>query len=276
LTGRYPQRFGVTDFLGGTLSPPDSPVLTAPRADALPLEAVTIAELLKPRGYRSAHVGKWHLGGKGFMPEDQGFDVNIGGSYSGGLSGYLWPKWKGVTQGEAHKDSDYLTDYWTDAGCKFIEETKQPFFLYLAHNAPHIPLEAPADLIKKYEAKRDAHPGAYGRQNNPIYAAILEKLDDGVGRVLQSLERAGVADNTIVVFTSDNGGLSVKEQANTPATSNAPLREGKGYLYEGGIRVPMIARLPGVTPAGAACDAPVIGNDFFHTFRAIAQCGPDT
>src|SRR5262249_31559867 len=146
---------------------------------------------------------------------------------------------------EEAPDGEYLTDRLTAEAEKFVEAHRdRPFFLYLAHYAVHIPMKAKDDLTAKYK------PGRPGEQGNPIYAAMIESLDEGVGRLLKKLDDLKLADRTVVVFTSDNGGLCVTEGPNTPPTINAPLREGKGYLYEGGLRVPLIVRWPGVTRPG--------------------------
>jgi arylsulfatase A-like enzyme len=157
-------------------------------------------------------------------------------------------------------EGEYLTDRLTAEAEKFIEANqKKPFFLYLAHYTVHIPLRAKADLVAKYKAGRS------GEQGNPLYAAMIESLDDGVSRVLKKLDDLKLAQRTIVIFTSGNGGLSVLEGPNTPPTINAPLREGKGYLYEGGLRVPLLIRWPGVTKAGSTLTTPVHSIDFFPT-----------
>ena len=271
MTGRYPARLHLTNFLKGTLSPPDSPVLTAPYLDALPLEEVTIAELLRDAGYTTCHIGKWHLGNQGFWPEQQGFDVNVAGCASGMPRSFYWPEWKGNPPIEGAEKGEYLTDRLTSEACKFIEaHREQPFFLYLSHYAVHIPLEAKEEKVARYEAKLASRaPDAY-RHKNPYYAAMLESVDEGVGRVLDTLLQCGLTNDTLVVFFSDNGGLSVVEGPRTPATDNFPFRAGKGYLYEGGIREPMIVSWPGHTPQGVTCATPVISTDFLPTFCALA------
>ncbi len=272
MTGKYPARLHLTDFLKGARSPEDSPVLPAPYLDQLALEETTIPEVLREAGYATGIVGKWHLGDASYGPQKQGFDMAIGVPGGGGLRSYFWPGWSSPLEG--HFRGEYLADRYTDEACAFIQAHRErPFFLYLAHNSVHIPLEAKAEKIKKYEEKLKAHPPQEGRQNNPHYAAMVESVDESLGRVLETLETCGIADNTLVVFFADNGGLSVHEGKLTPATTNYPLRAGKGYLYEGGVREPMIVRWPGVTKPNSTCDTPVCSIDFLPTFRAIAAPG---
>lgn len=271
MTGKYPARLKLTDFLKGKLSPEDSPVLTAPYKDQLDLEEVTVAERLGSAGYTTAHVGKWHLGPKPYWPENQGFDVNVGGSASGMPRSHFWPEWKDNPPLAGRADGEYLTDRLTDEACAFIEaHADRPFYLNLCHYSVHLPLEAKEEIVAKYEAKLKTRPAKPGEQNNAVYAAMVESVDAGVGKVLDTLERCGIADDTIVIFTSDNGGLSVEEGPRTPATVNHPLRAGKGYLYEGGVRVPLIVRWPGVAKAGATCAAQACSVDFLPTFCAAA------
>ena len=171
----------------------------------------------------------------------------------------------------ARSADEYLTDRLTDEAVAFIERNRaRPFFAYLPHYAVHIPLQAKPGILARYKAK----PVGASTQSNPIYAAMLESLDEGVGRILKTLDELEIADRTVIVFTSDNGGLSVKEGPNTPATSNAPLRAGKGYLYEGGIRVPLIVRWPGKTRHGSVCEVPVSGQDLYPTVLDIAGVKP--
>jgi arylsulfatase A-like enzyme len=270
LTGRYPQRYNLTDWLPGRPDRPDQKLLRPKINQQLPLEEVTLAEALKSAGYATAHVGKWHLGGKDFEPEKQGFDLNIAGDHTGTARSYFAPfKSKDGTfmPGlEKAPDGEYLTDRLTAEAEKFIDASRdKPFFLYLAHYAPHTPLKAKPDLVAKYK------PGKHGEQGNPAYAAMLESLDEGVGRVLKKLDDLKLTERTIVVFASDNGGLATLEGMTMAATFNGPLREGKGYLYEGGIRVPLMVRWPGVTKAGATSAVPVCSIDLFPT--ALEACG---
>ncbi|HEY7308377.1 MAG TPA: sulfatase-like hydrolase/transferase [Gemmataceae bacterium] len=270
MTGKYPARLNLTDWLPGRPDRPDQKLLRPAIRHALPPTETTLAEALKAAGYVTGHVGKWHLGGEGAGPRQRGFDVNIAGDAAGSPRSYFAP-FKGrdgrfILGLERAPDGEYLTDRLTAEAEKFIETNRdKPFFLYLAHYAVHIPLRAKAEKIKKYR------PGRPGEQGNPIYAAMIESLDESVGHVLKKLDDLKLTGRTLVAFTSDNGGLCVREGPNTPATINAPLRDGKGYLYEGGIRVPLIVKWPGVTRAGATNAAPVSSIDFFPT--VLDACG---
>ena len=270
MTGKYPARLNLTDWLPGRPDRPDQKLLRPIINQQLPLSETTLAAELRKAGYATGHVGKWHLGGKGSLPQQRGFDVNIGGDAAGSPRSYFAPykNKQGVfIPGlERAPDGEYLTDRLTAESVKFIESNRdKPFFLYLAHYTVHIPLKAKEELIEKYKRGRP------GEQGNPIYAAMIESLDEGVGRILKKLDELKLTDRTLVVFTSDNGGLCVKEGPNTPATINAPLREGKGYLYEGGIREPMIVKWPNVARPGSISDAPVSSIDLFPTILDI--CG---
>lgn len=268
MTGKYPARLQLTDFLKGRRSRVDSPILPAEYADYLPLEEVTIAEALKQVGYTTCHVGKWHLGHLPYYPENQGFDYNIAGSYSGMPRSFFWPEWRGNPPITGRFEGEYLPDRMSDEAVKFIEGHKdKPFFLYLAHYSVHIPIEAKEELIRKYNFKKK------GKQNNPIYAAMVESIDQSVGKVMGKLKELGIDDNTAVFFMSDNGGLAVEEGRHTPATTNAPLRAGKGYLYEGGIREPWIVKWPGMVKPGSVCTEPVSSVDFFPTICEMAGSG---
>jgi arylsulfatase A-like enzyme len=277
LTGKYPARLHLTDWLPGRADMASQMLLRPKINHFLPLEETTLADALKPLGYTSASIGKWHLGGAPYFPEKHGFDLNIGGNERGSPPSYFYPyKNKngiGVPGLDGGKEGEYLTDRLTDEAEKFIEMNKdRPFFLYFAHYAVHIPLQAKKDVIDKYRAK--AKPD--DAQNNPIYAAMVESVDDSVGRVLKKLDDLMIADRTIVFFMSDNGGLSVKEGPDTPSTSNAPLRAGKGYLYEGGVREPMMVRWPGVVKPGGVCDTPVSSIDFYPTILEMAGAKIDS
>ena len=269
LTGKYPARLHLTDWLPGRADRPDQKMARPSIRQELPLEENTLAEAFKSAGYATAHVGKWHLGGKGFEPQKQGFDVNIAGDHTGTPRSYFAPFGKGANVMNGLEDApkgEYLTDRLTTEAERFIEQNRQkPFFLYLAHYAVHTPLNAKPDVQAKYKGEMKL-----GSQSNPIYAAMIESMDDSVGRVMKKLDELKLSDRTIVLFTSDNGGLCTIEGPNTPATINSPLREGKGHLYEGGIRVPLIVRGPGVV-AGASPSVPVCSIDFFPTLLEL--CG---
>jgi arylsulfatase A-like enzyme len=270
MTGKVPARLGLTDWFPGRPDRPDQPLARPPMILHLPLEETTLAEAFKAAGYVTGHIGKWHLGGKWFEPTAQGFDVNVAGDQTGTPRSYFAPfrNKLGVMPGlDKAPDGEYLTDRLAAEAERFIEKHKdKPFFLYLPHHAVHTPLRAKPELVKKYPAK--AVPG---KQSNAVYAAMLESLDEAVGRVVAALEKHKLTDRTIIVFTSDNGGLATREGMATPATINAPLREGKGWLYEGGIRVPLLVRWPGVVKAGGTSAVPVITHDLFPTL--LEACG---
>lgn len=264
LTGKYPARLHLTDWIPGRSQWPAAKLLETPFRQELPLEEVTIAERLKPAGYVAAAMGKWHLGHEPYYPESQGFDENVAGTWRGHPESYFGPyslpNFRGWTR------QDYLTDRLTDKVLQFLEQNKdRPFFLYLAHFAVHLPLQAKADLIAKYAVK------ARGRklQKNPTYAAMIESMDAGVGRVMRELNELGLDRRTVVLFTSDNGGLMYERRRKEPVTSNRPLRAGKGHLYEGGVRVPLIVRWPGLVKPGSVCKTPVCSVDYFPTIEEI-------
>ncbi|MBS0203009.1 MAG: sulfatase-like hydrolase/transferase [Planctomycetes bacterium] len=272
MTGRYPQRMNITTWLPGH---PDRPAYRLKQPEVsqqLPASETTIAEALKPAGYVSGSIGKWHLGGAGSSPLEHGFDFNIGGDQSGSPYSYFAPYKNGNKSApglEQAPDGEYLTDRLGIEAEKFIDaHYEQPFFLYLPHYAVHTPLKAKPETIAKYGAMPQ-HPN--GSQINPIYAAMMESMDDAVGRVLKKLEERKLSERTLVIFTSDNGGLANGNGQMIPPTSNAPLRDGKSHLYEGGIRVPLIVKWPGVVKPGSTSDAVVSSIDFFPTI--LAACG---
>lgn len=277
MTGKYPARLHITDWIPGEGSPKQSKFLVPEWTQRLPLEETTLAEALKQQGYATASIGKWHLGGKGFLPENQGFDLNVAGGHTGHPASYFWP-YGGKNDGQrvpglsdaGGEKGEYLTDRLTDESLKFIEANQEkPFFLYLPHYAVHMPLMGKADYVKEAEATP-----VLDEQKNPVYAAMVHSVDDSVGRIMKRLEELKLADNTVVIFTSDNGG--VIHAGNPRATSNLPLRAGKGYPYEGGIREPLIIKAPGITKPGSTCDTPVITMDFFPTLLALAGATPET
>jgi len=269
LTGRYPVRTGVTDWITGRPSDPRGSIITPRTATELPLREQTIAELLKPSGYRSASIGKWHLGGEGFSPLQQGFDLNIGGTHSGSPPPSKRPYFGPADlPGLSLREDDFLTEKLTQSATTFIKQNQaNPFFLYLAHYTVHIPLGARQEAIARHTAKS---AGRY----NPTYAAMIESLDDSVGAVMQILQATGLEDRTMLVFFSDNGGLRYEGASKSPVTDNAPYRAGKGHLYEGGIREPLLMRCPGITKPGMQIDTPVSSIDFLPTFADLAGARP--
>ncbi len=266
LTGKYPQRFNLTDWLPGRGDQPAQRLKRPVIRQELPLEAVTLAEILKEAGYVTGHIGKWHLGGTGFGPLQQGFLSNIAGDHTGTPLSYFAPYQRdGRTMPglENAPDGEYLTDRYAAEAEKFLETHRdKPFFLYLPHNAVHTPLKARPETIARFTPA--AEKLGVGTQRNPVYAAMLSSLDEAVGRVLKKLDDLKLSDKTLVIFTSDNGGLATLEGMPAAATINAPLRDGKGYLYEGGIRVPLLVKWPGrIKPAVNA--TPVCSIDLLPT-----------
>ena len=278
LTGRYPARVGVTDWLPGGKNSPAHKLMTPATRQFLPNGERTLAQAFKAAGYRTAHIGKWHLGGEGHLPQDFGFDVNLGGSDAGHPPSYFSPyHLPGLADGPA---GEYLTDRLTDEAVKFIRAARGgPFFLYFPQYAVHVPKQANPEIVQKFSDKlaktnavaepeylTDGKVKTRHLQTDAVYAAMIASLDESVGRVLEELRADGLATNTIVIFTSDNGGLATAEGW---PTSNYPLRAGKGWLYEGGIREPLLVAFPGhLAPAVSA--VPVIGTDFFPTLLTLA------
>ena len=284
LTGKYPQRTGITDYIGA--AQPEkwarpTKLLPAPYQEKLALDETTLAEAFKAHGYATFFAGKWHLGPTNYWPENQGFDINMGGNERGGPYGgnkYFSPY--GNPRLSDGPPGEHLPDRLATETVKFIEAHRdQPFLAYLSFYSVHTPLMARPDLQRKYEAKAKTLPPtepAWGQererkvrlvQDHAVYAGMVEAMDQAVGKVLAALDRAGLAERTIVVFMSDNGGLSTSEGH---PTSNLPWRAGKGWLYEGGIREPWIIRVPGLTRPASQCDAPVISTDFFPTLLELA------
>ncbi|MGH9673261.1 MAG: sulfatase [Bryobacteraceae bacterium] len=274
-TGKYPARLNMTIWHEASRNPPRNRKLIPPLTLAeLPHSEVTLAELLRERGYMTAHVGKWHLGTASHYPETQGFDINIGGTFWGAPQTFFFPyrgnqrfggEYRYVPHLEFGEPGEYLTDRLTTEALKVIDHAgARPFFLNLWCHNPHTPIEGKPELVERYRAK--LKPGL--RHRNATYAAMVHSLDENIGRVLAKLDERGLARDTVVLFTSDNGGYIGRFNGDQ-VTTNEPLRSGKGSLYQGGIRVPLIVRWPGVTPAGAVCDEPVISNDFFPTIAAI-------
>ncbi len=287
MTGQWPQRTGITDYIGAAA--PDkwnrnTPLLPAPYAGRLSLDSPTLAKSLKAAGYATFFAGKWHLGPEGHWPENQGFDVNMGGTDRGGpyggkkyFSPYGNPR---LTDGP---EGEHLPDRLATETNRFMEANKdQPFFAYFSFYSVHTPLIAREDLRQKYEEKKKrlGLTEKWGRettrevrltQDHAVYAAMVEAMDLAVGKVLAKIDDLGLRENTIVIFTSDNGGLSTSEGW---PTSNEPWRAGKGWMYEGGIREPLIIRWPGVAKAGSVVATPVSSPDFFPTLLEAVGAKP--
>ncbi len=279
MTGKYPGRLHITHAIPieGHLRMKDTLMRDADYVKNMPLEEVTIAEALKEGGYATAFMGKWHCcWDKAFYPEHQGFDLNVGGSNMGSPARYFSPyegRWR-MTEKDpwvpnitlpAGPPGEYLTDRLTDEAIKYVKGRRdQPFFLYLAHYAVHTPLQAKEDKISAYKAKPTDKVRGH---TNATYAAMIESVDESVGRILKTLDELDLARNTIVVLTSDNGGFY-------GATSNYPWRGNKGNFYEGGIRVPAIVKWPGVTVAGSVSDEMIISPDFYPTLLDMALLPP--
>ena len=280
------------------------PELRGPRG--LALDQGTIGKAFKENGYKTFYAGKWHLGGEEkYWPHHQGFDINVGGCCLGALATHFWPYYNTnkppqVGKMESHnvapyglekgKEGEYMADRLTDETVNFLkqhkkEEPGKPFLVYLAHYQVHEPLEAKAADVKYFEEKLKKMPKVEGpdyekdytgkvklKQDLPVYAAMIKSIDDSVIRIRQTLAELGYDKNTVIVFSSDNGGLSTTDllgKRQMP-TSNKPLRTGKGWLYEGGMRVPLIVYWPGVTKPGSKTDRATVGTDFFPTFLDIA------
>ena len=292
MTGRHPVRVGITDWIPGRSS--TGRFGHVEDRDNLALEEVTIAEALRKHGYATFFAGKWHLGGEGFYPEDQGFDVNIGGHEAGSPPGGYYAPWKNPKL-DANFDGEYLTERLTAETNQFLAaqaENGQPFFVQLSYYNVHTPIQPYQKRIDAYVRKADALVGetpilnmrdgaSRGRQDHPGLASMVAAVDDSVGAVLSQLEELELADNTVILFFSDNGGLCTlpaedadgqrKKPPRVGPGCNLPLRSGKGWLYEGGIRVATVVRAPGVATSGGVCNSPIISTDFFPTILELAD-----
>ncbi|MDF1850774.1 MAG: sulfatase [Verrucomicrobiales bacterium] len=287
MTGRYPHRTGITNWIRsraqGAKVPKDrknpcwkpkeqwqgkGKLICPPNGLWLESTEVTLAEVLKPEGYVSCYIGKWHLGTDDWYPTEQGFDYNVGGCDFGEPPSYFDPYNKpksfhpitrdGIPGLPGRKPGQYLTDREAEEADAFIRKHKdQPFFLMLANYAVHTPIQSREDLAAKYRAKKKT-----GIHRNPVYAAMIESVDDAVGVVVNTLEELNLTNNTLIIFTSDNGGVK--------GLTNNLLRDGKGYPYEGGVRVPFIVKWPGVAKAGSEVSEPVISMDILPTIAAAA------
>lgn len=289
MTGKTPARHDITVHIG---SPSGiewrtrnrfSKLLPADYTHNLPAEYITMPEALREVGYKTFFAGKWHLGDEGSWPEDHGFDVNIGGWTSGGPNGGYFDPYNNPNLPN-RSPGENLSHRLADETVKFMQEnnpanTGQPFFAFLSFYAVHSPIQTSQEKWKKYRDKaeqRGIYEKAYSMgkfmpirqvQDNPIYAGLVEQMDEAVGEVLKALEGLGLDENTIVVFTSDNGGVAAGDNF---STSNKPLRAGKGYQYEGGIREPYFIKIPGLSQPGEQIDFPVSGMDFYPTLMDLA------
>ncbi len=289
LTGKSPARLHITDWIGGNDA---GKLLPASYERQLPLAEFTIGEAFQAAGYDTGYIGKWHLGAGPFLPEHQGFAFTRAVNGAGQPGSYFSPYRSAsrpetnVPQLEDAAPGEYLTDRLTREAVQFIEKPRpQPFFLVLSQYAVHTPLEAKKADVEKYAAKRDrlwdgTVPAARAEgpnsmtkmfQDHATYAAMVENMDASVGVLMKTLDTMRITDNTVVIFTSDNGGLStLTRSADRAATSNAPLRAGKGWLYEGGIRAPLIVRWPGRIAGASVVEAPTISDDLYPTLLELA------
>lgn len=263
MTGKYPPRTGIytVDAYAGT--PLKMQKVKGIRSKRfISADEVTLAEVLKEAGYATGHFGKWHLGNDSLTgPLGQGFDINMGGDATGSPKSFFSP-FGNIKHMALAKEGEYLTEILADGACRFIEENKNtPFFLYFPFYQVHVPLHAKKEWVKKYKGKKK-----YEGQGVPAYGAMVSYMDHSIGRVLDQLEKYDLLDNTIIIFTSDNGGQIV-------ATSNSPLRGQKGNLTEGGIRVPFIVKWPGVVRPGSIEDTPVTVVDHYPTLAEMAGTG---
>lgn len=290
LTGKYPSTVGVTQYIGGHGV---GRLADVPYFGFLPTQEFSIARALREGGYRTWHIGKWHLGPRRCWPDQHGFDVNVGGCEWGHPNSWISPY--ACPTLDDGPDGEYLTDRLTDEAIALIESADdRPFFLNLWHYAVHIPIIAPPELVTKYERKaadlgldrvdpmevgepfavwhqRSTQVARRTVQSDPAYAAMIENLDTNIGRLLDTLDGTGKADDTLFIFTSDNGGLATAEGS---PTCNTPLSEGKGWIAEGGVREPFIVRWPGVVAPGTVVEGPITSPDLYPTLLSVAGLDP--
>lgn len=287
MTGKYPARINLTDYIPGNQAygpHKNQKLRSQPFKLHLDPEEITIAEAFQQNGYATFMAGKWHLGEEEkYYPETNGFEINIGGNKTGHPAGGYFSPYQNP-QMQDGPDGEYLTDRLTDELIRYIQTSKEkPFFAYLSFYTVHLPLQAKPEKIHKYERKLEQikksypsfvrHGETYHKMNQdiPVYAAMIESMDENIGRILQVLKESGLDENTIIVFTSDNGGMATSNQTGNIPTSNYPLRGGKGHLYEGGIKVPAFIRWQGHIPSGRECVVPVTGTDYYPTLLDL--CG---
>jgi arylsulfatase A-like enzyme len=286
MTGKFTGRHGITDWIGAktgeawrTRNRYDK-LLPADYITQLPKADITIAEAFKNNGYKTFFAGKWHLGGEGSYPEDHGFDINIGGIDAGSPRGGFFSPWNNPKLPNTQKGEN-LTLRLANETADFISKHKDTsFFAFLSFYAVHAPIQTTEKKWRKYRDKADslgiADSGYLMErvlpirqvQDNPIYAGLVETMDDAVGIVLKALKDNGLEENTVVVFTSDNGGVASGDHY---ATSNLPLRGGKGYQWEGGIREPYFIKVPWLKNEGATTEFPAINTDFYPTLLDVAN-----
>jgi arylsulfatase A-like enzyme len=283
MTGKHPARVNITDWIPGQ-NPKNTPLVGPQDLDALPLDEYTLAEAFRADGYKTFFAGKWHLGGEDFFPEDQGFDLNLGGHHRGSPPGGYYTPYKNpkLTDGP---EGEYLTDRLTQESIHFLDTIGQdPFFLFLSFYTVHTPIQANKKYIEKFENKlstldsidnvsREEGNGITRlQQRNAAYASMLYSLDENIGRLISDLKAKGLYENTTLVFTSDNGGLTTlaKGRNQLAPTSVLPLRAGKGWLYEGGIRVPLLIKPANHNGEARTSHEPVIGHDFYPTLLSMA------
>lgn len=288
MSGKYPARLNLTDYIPGNqyYGPHQDQLLASkPFKLHLDLEETTLAEAIKTAGYKTFFAGKWHLGKEEkYLPQHQGFDINIGGTGTP-LGGYFAPyRNPQIPDGP---EGEYLTDRLTDEAIRFMDMNKDsPFLIYLSFYTVHMPLQGKPDKVEMYRNKlegmkyegdsltKSGKTYIKHHQNTPHYAAMAESMDENIGRLLDVLKNLKLEKRTIVIFTSDNGGMSTRNTTSVIPTSNAPLRMGKGYLYEGGIRIPLIICWPGKIKPGGRCNIPVTGTDFYPTILELAGLEP--
>lgn len=303
MTGKYPVKLGITDYIRDSSSNPvriestgyiggnsKGKLVDIPYVTYLDNKEYCLPKALKDGGYTTWHIGKWHLGGGEYLPEKHGFDVNIGGwDWGRPLHGYFSP-WQ-LPSLEDNEEGEYLTDRLTDEAINLIKKSEdKPFFMYMSHYAVHTPIQAKKEDIEYFTEKarrlkrdrinsiisgeplpfeniRRARVERRIMQSDAVYAAMIYNLDQNVGRLIKTLKERNIYDDTIVIFTSDNGGLSTAEGS---PTCNAPLSEGKGWMYDGGVREPLIIRYPKLVRAGSICDTPITTPDFYPTLLDVA------
>ena len=283
MTGRHPVRVDITDWIPGQGNHANNKLLHPQDRNNLALEEVTIAEQLKTHGYQTFFAGKWHLGSEGHWPEDQGFDINIGGHHRGSPPGGYYAPWTNPAL-KANKPGEYLTERLTEESIKFLEQrdAAKPFLLYLSYYNIHTPIQPYKKRIEHYNAKaekmfkgetptKSEHEGfTRMRQDNAALASMVAAVDDSVGALLGKLDELKLDQNTVVIFFSDNGGLSTRGGKRFGPGCNLPLRASKGWLYEGGVREPTIIRAPGITQPGSVSHKPMVSMDFFPTMLDLA------